>query len=181
MQECTVPLCACLVIALPAAGIDRPQAASPPREVTVTLAGRAADLGNELVNFGLPLPPGFLYDPAMLRVSGEDGAEIQAAVRSLEKAVYESQPQFYISANLNIPTTGRPPYPGVLFQMGDTTNGKPAIFTSAAARDWRVSDISSLASTRWASGSALTTPDPRLPEAVSAPTKSTRGPAARCC
>lgn len=42
----------------------------------------------------------------------------------LEKVVYESQPQFYVSANLYIPTTGHPPYPGVLFQMGHTTNGK---------------------------------------------------------
>jgi dienelactone hydrolase len=42
----------------------------------------------------------------------------------LEKVVYESQPNFLISANLYIPTTGRPPYPGVLFQMGHTTNGK---------------------------------------------------------
>ena len=42
----------------------------------------------------------------------------------LEKVIYESQPNFLISANLYIPTTGRPPYPGVLFQMGHTTNGK---------------------------------------------------------
>src|SRR3954466_7326009 len=31
----------------------------------------------------------------------------------LEKVIYESQPNFFISANLYIPTTGRPPYPGV--------------------------------------------------------------------
>ena len=42
----------------------------------------------------------------------------------LEKVIYESQPEFYISANLYVPTVGRPPYPGVLFQMGHTTNGK---------------------------------------------------------
>ena len=42
----------------------------------------------------------------------------------LEKVVYESQPDFHISANLYIPTTGSPPYPGVLFQMGHSTNGK---------------------------------------------------------
>lgn len=42
----------------------------------------------------------------------------------LEKVVYESQPKFHISANLYVPTTGRPPYPGVLFQMGHTVNGK---------------------------------------------------------
>ena len=66
------------------AGIDRPQPPSPPREVTITLVGRAADLGKELVNFGLPLPPGFLSDAAMVRVYAENGTEIEAAVRSLE-------------------------------------------------------------------------------------------------
>lgn len=42
----------------------------------------------------------------------------------VEKVVYESRPRFYVPANLYIPTTGRPPYPGVLFQMGHTVNGK---------------------------------------------------------
>jgi dienelactone hydrolase len=42
----------------------------------------------------------------------------------LEKIVYESQPNFHVSANLYIPTTGRPPFPGVLFQMGHTLDGK---------------------------------------------------------
>ena len=42
----------------------------------------------------------------------------------LEKVVYESQPGFHVSANLYIPASGKPPFPGVLFQMGHTTNGK---------------------------------------------------------
>ncbi len=42
----------------------------------------------------------------------------------VEKVVYESQPDFHISGTLYIPTVGRPPYPGVLYQMGHTTNGK---------------------------------------------------------
>ena len=42
----------------------------------------------------------------------------------VEKVVYESQPNFHISGNLYIPTVGRPPFPGVLYQMGHTTNGK---------------------------------------------------------
>src|SRR4051794_14780014 len=42
----------------------------------------------------------------------------------LEKVVYESQPGFHVAANLYTPTTDRPPYPGVLFQMGHSTNGK---------------------------------------------------------
>ena len=42
----------------------------------------------------------------------------------VEKVVYESQPNFHISGTLYIPTVGRPPFPGVLYQMGHTTNGK---------------------------------------------------------
>jgi cephalosporin-C deacetylase-like acetyl esterase len=42
----------------------------------------------------------------------------------LEKLVYESVPNFHIAANLYIPTAAQPPFPGVLFQMGHTRNGK---------------------------------------------------------
>jgi dienelactone hydrolase len=41
----------------------------------------------------------------------------------VEKVVYESQPGFHVAANLYIPA-GNPPFPGVLFQMGHTANGK---------------------------------------------------------
>jgi dienelactone hydrolase len=41
----------------------------------------------------------------------------------VERVVYESEPNFHISGNLYIPK-GTPPFPGVLFQMGHTTNGK---------------------------------------------------------
>ena len=44
----------------------------------------------------------------------------------VEKVVYESQPGFHVSANLYVPTTSKPPYPGVLFQMGHSPNGKAA-------------------------------------------------------
>jgi len=42
----------------------------------------------------------------------------------VEKLVYESVPNFHIAANLYIPTGAQPPFPGVLFQMGHTRNGK---------------------------------------------------------
>src|ERR1700678_894892 len=45
----------------------------------------------------------------------------------LEKVVYESQPVFHVAATLYIPTTGKPPYPGVLFQMGHSTSGKASV------------------------------------------------------
>jgi len=51
------------------------------------------------------------------------GAFERAGYR-VEKLVYESVPNFHIAANLYIPTAGRPPFPGVLFQMGHTRNGK---------------------------------------------------------
>jgi dienelactone hydrolase len=44
----------------------------------------------------------------------------------VEKVVYESTPEFFIPANLYIPTNAKPPFPGVLFQMGHTLNGKAA-------------------------------------------------------
>jgi dienelactone hydrolase len=44
----------------------------------------------------------------------------------VEKIVYESRPRFHIPANLYIPAAGSPPFPGVLFQMGHSLNGKAA-------------------------------------------------------
>jgi dienelactone hydrolase len=43
---------------------------------------------------------------------------------AVEKLAYESRPGVVISANLYIPKTGKPPYPGVLFQMGHAADGK---------------------------------------------------------
>ena len=42
----------------------------------------------------------------------------------VEKLVYESRPNFFVTANLYIPKSAQPPYPGVLFQMGHSANGK---------------------------------------------------------
>jgi dienelactone hydrolase len=42
----------------------------------------------------------------------------------LEKVIYEGQPGAFISANLYIPAGHKPPYPGVLFQMGHSELGK---------------------------------------------------------
>lgn len=44
----------------------------------------------------------------------------------VEKLIYESRPDFFIPANLYIPTASKPPFPGVLFQMGHSPNGKGA-------------------------------------------------------
>jgi dienelactone hydrolase len=42
----------------------------------------------------------------------------------VEKLLYESQPNLHVPANLYIPKSHQPPFPGVLFQMGHTANGK---------------------------------------------------------
>jgi dienelactone hydrolase len=44
----------------------------------------------------------------------------------VEKLVYESRPGEWIAANLYLPRSGAGPFPGVLFQMGHSGNGKAA-------------------------------------------------------
>ena len=51
--------------------------------VDVTLEGRVTGQGNEVVSFGLPLPPGFLSDHREIRVVNASGEEVNAAVRVL--------------------------------------------------------------------------------------------------
>ena len=53
-------------------------------EIDITLLGRANDLADEIVSFGLPLPFGFLKDPTNLKVLDERGNEVTCAVRALE-------------------------------------------------------------------------------------------------
>src|SRR4026207_2231192 len=55
-----------------------------PASIPVTLEGRADDLREEIVSFGLPLPFGFLKDSQNVRIVDERGAEVPAAIRSLE-------------------------------------------------------------------------------------------------
>lgn len=42
----------------------------------------------------------------------------------VRKVIFESLPDFYVTANLYVPTTGKPPYPAVLSPLGHSTNGK---------------------------------------------------------
>src|SRR6266550_2182049 len=42
----------------------------------------------------------------------------------IEKIIFDSQPHFYVTANLYLPTTGRPPYPAILFPLGHERGGK---------------------------------------------------------
>ncbi|MCW5978298.1 MAG: acetylxylan esterase [Bryobacteraceae bacterium] len=44
----------------------------------------------------------------------------------IDKIVFESLPNFFVTANLYVPKTGSPPYPAVLQPLGHSENGKAA-------------------------------------------------------
>ena len=48
--------------------------------------------------------------------------------------LYESRPGLFVTANLYLPKSGSAPYPGVLFQMGHTANGKGATMYQACCQ-----------------------------------------------
>jgi hypothetical protein len=72
------------LVSLFAFSVTRHGVFSAADNVVVRLEGRADDLGDELVSFGLPLPSGFLSNSKKVRVVAEDGSELVAAIRSLE-------------------------------------------------------------------------------------------------
>ncbi|MGO8719145.1 MAG: alpha/beta hydrolase family protein, partial [Acidobacteriaceae bacterium] len=45
----------------------------------------------------------------------------------IEKLIFESMPQIYVTANLYVPTTGEPPFPAILAPIGHSANGKAAM------------------------------------------------------
>lgn len=68
---------------------------------------------------GLPGKPGDSA-PLNARVVGEvprDGYVVR-------RVIFESLPEFYVTANLYVPTVGAPPFPGVLAPCGHSKNGK---------------------------------------------------------
>ncbi len=42
----------------------------------------------------------------------------------IEKIIFESQPNFFVTANLYLPASGNPPYPAVLYPLGHELGGK---------------------------------------------------------
>jgi hypothetical protein len=42
----------------------------------------------------------------------------------IEKIIFESQPQFFVTGNLYLPKTGTPPYPAILYPLGHELGGK---------------------------------------------------------
>lgn len=64
-----------------------------------------------------PLPEKTDLNPKVTGSFERDGYRV-------EKIVYESRPKLHIPANLYIPTSGKGPFPAVLFQLGHSLNGK---------------------------------------------------------
>jgi hypothetical protein len=42
----------------------------------------------------------------------------------IEKVIFESQPRFYVTANLYLPKSGQPPYPAILYPLGHELGAK---------------------------------------------------------
>jgi len=64
------------------------------------------------------LPERTPLNPRVVGVLDRDGYQV-------EKVIFESQPQFYVTGNLYLPKSGQPPYPAVLFPLGHERGGKP--------------------------------------------------------
>src|SRR6185503_14407493 len=58
--------------------------------------------------------------PLNARVTGE----LDRGDYKIQKIIFESQPRFYVTANLYLPKTGRPPYPAVLYPLGHEQGAK---------------------------------------------------------
>ncbi len=61
--------------------------------------------------------------PLNARITGK----IERNGYRIEKLIFESMPKIYVTANLYIPTTGRPPFPAILAPLGHSPNGKAAL------------------------------------------------------
>lgn len=62
--------------------------------------------------------------PEKTSLNGQVTGSVDRPGYRLERVVYESRPKLYVSGNLYVPTGVRPPFPGVLFQLGHSGNGK---------------------------------------------------------
>ena len=89
--------------------------------------GRRQQLKRAYAELLGPLPA---KSPLKPRVTGR----IEKDGYRIEKILFQSQPGHHVTANLYIPTLGKPPYPGVLLACGHSDNGKAyAAYQAAAA------------------------------------------------
>ncbi len=61
----------------------------------------------------------------------------------IEKVIFESQPEFYVTAHLYVPKSGKRPFPGILAPIGHTPDGKAyrnyqLVFQNLARRGYAV-------------------------------------------
>ena len=93
------------------------------RELEASLASpdaaedRRLQLQEDYLRLLGPLPEQTPLNPEVTGQIERDGYRI-------EKVRYESQPGHHVTANLYLPTVGKPPYPGVLVACGHSDNGK---------------------------------------------------------
>ena len=62
--------------------------------------------------------------PARTPLNARTAGVIDRGDHRIEKVIFESQPGFYVTANLYLPKGGRPPYPGILFPLGHEPGAK---------------------------------------------------------
>ncbi|MFN0084635.1 MAG: acetylxylan esterase [Blastocatellia bacterium] len=62
--------------------------------------------------------------PARTPLNARVVGSLERAEYRIEKIIFESQPGFYVTANLYLPKQGRAPYPGILFPLGHEPGGK---------------------------------------------------------
>ena len=54
----------------------------------------------------------------------------------IEKIIFESRPEVFVTANLYIPNHRQPPYPGILHPLGHADNGKAATPINTFLKPW---------------------------------------------
>ena len=62
--------------------------------------------------------------PARTPLNARITGTVERAGYRIEKLVFESQPRFYVTANVYVPAGGKPPYPAVLGTAGHSLDGK---------------------------------------------------------
>jgi cephalosporin-C deacetylase-like acetyl esterase len=62
--------------------------------------------------------------PSMTPLNARTVGTIERSGYRIEKVIFESMPQVYVTAHLYLPTTGKAPYPGIIVPLGHTGNGK---------------------------------------------------------
>jgi cephalosporin-C deacetylase-like acetyl esterase len=63
-------------------------------------------------------------EPARTPLNARTAAVIMRNGYRIEKVIFESQPKFFVTANLYVPTRGSGPYPAILYPLGHESGAK---------------------------------------------------------